>query len=97
LRFCRRPRKNASRKSSSASFGGSGESRFPEGGLFELEKLESHLHPKAAQLKALEEKKRRLEQRAAAFAPAEDFLEHEAEELLKAYPFYQSYSEKSRL
>lgn len=77
-----------------ASFGGSGESRFPEGGLFELEKLESHLHPKAAQLKALEEKKRRLEQRAAAFAPAEDFLEHEAEELLKAYPFYQSYSEK---
>ncbi|KND06038.1 SMC-like protein SbcE [Bacillus paralicheniformis] len=76
------------------SFGGSGESRFPEGGLFELEKLESHLHPKAAQLKALEEKKRRLEQRAAAFAPAEDFLEHEAEELLKAYPFYQSYSEK---
>ncbi|AJO17380.1 AAA family ATPase [Bacillus paralicheniformis] len=78
-----------------ASFGGSGESRFPEGGLFELEKLESHLHPKAAQLKALEEKKRRLEQRAAAFAPAEDFLEHEAEELLKAYPFYQSYSEKT--
>ncbi|MDN5389496.1 MULTISPECIES: AAA family ATPase [Bacillus] len=77
-----------------ASFGGSGESRFPEGGLFELEKLESHLHPKAAQLKALEEKKRRLEQRAAALAPAEDFLEHEAEELLKAYPFYQSYSEK---
>nr|WP_280640122.1 AAA family ATPase [Bacillus paralicheniformis] len=77
-----------------ASFGGSGESRFPEGGLFELEKLESHLHPKAAQLKALEEKKRRLEQRAAAFALAEDFLEHEAEELLKAYPFYQSYSEK---
>ncbi|WP_195258750.1 AAA family ATPase [Bacillus paralicheniformis] len=77
-----------------ASFGGSGESRFPEGGLFELEKLESHLHPKAAQLKALEEKKRRLEQRAAAFAQAEDFLEHEAEELLKAYPFYQSYSEK---
>lgn len=77
-----------------ASIGGSGESRFPEGGLFELEKLESHLHPKAAQLKALEEKKRRLEQRAAAFAPAEDFLEHEAEELLKAYPFYQSYSEK---
>ncbi|QSF97909.1 chromosome segregation protein SMC [Bacillus paralicheniformis] len=77
-----------------ASFGGSGESRFPEGGLFELEKLESHLHPKAAQLKALEEKKRRLEQRAAAFAPAEDFLEHEAEELLKTYPFYQSYSEK---
>lgn len=35
-----------------------------------------------------------MEQRAAAFAPAEDFLEHEAEELLKAYPFYQSYSEK---
>jgi uncharacterized protein YhaN len=39
-----------------ASLGGSEESRFPEGGLFELEKLESHLHPKAAQLKALEEK-----------------------------------------
>ncbi|MEC0717654.1 AAA family ATPase [Bacillus licheniformis] len=79
-----------------ASLGGSEESRFPEGGLFELEKLESHLHPKAAQLKALEEKKRGLEQRAAAFAPAEDFLEHEAEaeELLTAYPFYQSYTEK---
>ena len=41
-----------------ASLGGSEESRFPEGGLFELEKLESHLHPKAAQLKALEEKAR---------------------------------------
>lgn len=79
-----------------ASFGGSEESRFPEGGLFELEKLESHLHPKAAQLKALEEKKRGLEQRAAAFATAEDFIEHEAEaeELLTAYPFYQSYTEK---
>ncbi|WFA06273.1 AAA family ATPase [Bacillus sp. HSf4] len=74
---------------------GAAESGFPEGGLFELEKYESHLHPKAAQLKALQEKKRDLKQQAAALAPHEGYLRHEAkiEELLSEHPFYQSYTE----
>ncbi|MCY8025511.1 AAA family ATPase [Bacillus sonorensis] len=70
--------------------------RFPEAGLFELEKYESHLHPKEAQLKALEEKKRDLEKQSAAFSPSKEHLQHEAqiEEMLAEYPFYQSHKEK---
>lgn len=74
---------------------GEGEDRFPESGLFELEKYESHLHPKEAQLKALEEKKRDLEKQSSALLPLQAYVRHEGqiEEILSEYPVYQSYKE----
>ncbi|MGN9866180.1 AAA family ATPase [Bacillus swezeyi] len=76
--------------------GGALENAFPEAGLFELEKYESHLHPKMAQLKALEEKRCDLAKQAEALAPLEGHIQYEAqiEELQSEYPLYQSYIEK---
>ncbi|MDA1476033.1 ATP-binding protein [Bacillus changyiensis] len=72
------------------------QSHFPEAGLFELEKYESHLHPKLAQLKGLEEKKSDLMKQSAELTPQKGHLQYEVkiEELLAEYPFYQSYKEK---
>lgn len=70
--------------------------QFPADGLHRLEKYESHLHPKSAQLEALRVKLAELNKQLQKLNPNEAILKNEAliAELSSAYHMYQSYGEQ---
>ncbi|MGX4765240.1 AAA family ATPase [Bacillus mojavensis] len=70
--------------------------QFPADGLHRLEKYESHLHPKSAQLEALRVKLAELDKQLQKLNPNEAILKNEAliAELSSAYHMYQSYGEQ---
>ncbi|MCG8395914.1 AAA family ATPase [Bacillus atrophaeus] len=70
--------------------------RFPADGLYQLEKYESHIHPKSAQLEALRVKAAELSSQSQQLMPNEEMLKNEAliQNLLAEYHMYQSYGEQ---
>lgn len=69
---------------------------FPEDGLYLLEKYESHIHPKAAQLAALQDSARKLQTKMKEVSGENELIEREEEiaQLLTTYPIYESQMEK---
>ncbi|MCY7916640.1 ATP-binding protein [Bacillus vallismortis] len=70
--------------------------QFPADGLHQLEKYESHLHPKSAQLEALRVKMAELDKQMQKLNPDQEMLAKEAliQELSAAFHLYQSYGEQ---
>ncbi|MBU2660741.1 ATP-binding protein [Bacillus cabrialesii] len=70
--------------------------QFPADGLHQLEKYESHLHPKSAQLEALRVKKAELDKQLQKLNPDQEILAKETliQELSAAYHMYQSCGEQ---
>ncbi|KXZ24014.1 hypothetical protein AXI59_06800 [Bacillus nakamurai] len=69
---------------------------FPGDGMYQLEKYESHLHPKAARLEALRAKAAEIRRQAEQLAPDEDMLKNERllQELSSEQHMYQSRGEQ---
>ncbi|MBY8912625.1 AAA family ATPase [Bacillus sp. YC2] len=69
---------------------------FPGDGMHQLEKYESHLHPKAARLEALRAKAAEIRRQADQLAPDEDMLQNERilQELSSEQHMYQSRGEQ---
>ncbi|MCY8461724.1 AAA family ATPase [Bacillus spizizenii] len=70
--------------------------QFPADGLHQLEKYESHLHPKSAQLEALRVKMAELDKQMQKLNPDKEMLAKETliQELSAAFHVYQSYGEQ---
>ncbi|KAF1680337.1 MULTISPECIES: ATP-binding protein [Bacillus] len=70
--------------------------QFPADGLHQLEKYESHLHPKAAQLEALQVKKAELDKQMQKLTPNKEILAKETliQELSASFHMYQSWGEQ---
>lgn len=67
--------------------------QFPADGLHQLEKYESHLHPKSAQLEALRVKMAELDKQRQKLIPDKELLAKETliQELSAAFHMYQSW------
>lgn len=70
--------------------------QFPKDGMHQLEKYESHLHPKAARLEGLRAKAAELRRQAELLAPNEDLLqtERQLQELSGEQHMYESRGEQ---
>ncbi|MGG3574364.1 AAA family ATPase [Bacillus gobiensis] len=69
---------------------------FPEDGLHLLEKYESHLHPKAAQLAAIRDSEKKLQAKIDELSGKSELLKKEEEvaQLLSSHPIYESHLER---
>ncbi|MGW8264682.1 hypothetical protein ACWHAR_32570, partial [Bacillus sp. LR--39] len=70
--------------------------QFPADGLHQLEKYESHLHPKSAQLEALRVKMAELDKQRQKLIPNKELLAKETliQELSAGFHMYQSWGEQ---